>query len=194
VGFPWNIVHRVVTPLQQDVAEPPHPSNTFAFADLVGYTALTEAHGDEAAADLALAFADEVSLLAAEHGVEVVKTLGDAVMVRCADHGQVVRFGLRLLEQFSGRRGFPAIRIGMHTGPAVERSGDWFGRTVNLAARVAATAQGGELLVTEATRAALDGDREVTLHDRGRQVFKNVLSPSLVYAAGQADHLAAIPA
>jgi adenylate cyclase len=172
-----------------------HTEHTFAFADLVGYTALTEAHGDEAAADLALAFADEVSLLAAEHGVEVVKTLGDAVMVRCADHGEVVRFGLRLLEQFSGRRGFPAIRIGMHTGPAVERSGDWFGRTVNLAARVAATAQGGELLVTEATRVALDGDREVTMHDRGRQAFKNVLSPSLVYAAGQADDLAAaVPA
>jgi len=167
-----------------------HTEHTFAFADLVGYTALTEAHGDEAAADLALAFADEVSLLAAEYGGDVVKTLGDAVMVRCEDHGQAVRFGLRLLEQFSGRRGFPAIRIGMHTGPAVERSGDWFGGTVNLAARVAATARAGELLVTEATRAALDSDSEVALHRRGRQVFKNVLAPSLVYAAGQAGDLA----
>src|SRR2546430_8213093 len=114
-----------------------HTEHTFAFPDLVGYTALTETHGDEAAADLALAFADEASLLAAEHGVEVVKTLGDAVMVRCAAHGQVVRFGLLLLDQLSGRRGFPAIRIGMHTGPAVERPGDWVGRTRNLAPRVA---------------------------------------------------------
>jgi hypothetical protein len=55
---------------------------------------------------------------------------------------------------------------------------------------VAATARAGELLVTEATRAALDGDSEVALHHRGRQMFKNVLAPSLVYAAGQAGDLA----
>src|SRR3979490_3007140 len=143
-GTSFTALLRLCSEMLQSQTE-----HTFAFADLVGYTALTEAHGDEAAADLALAFADEVSLLAGEHGVEVVKTLGDAVMVRCADHGQAVRFGLRLLEQFSGRRGFPAIRIGMDTGPAVERSGDWFGRTVNLAARVAASPHAGVLLLPE---------------------------------------------
>jgi adenylate cyclase len=158
--------------------------HTFAFADLVGFTALTEERGDEAGADLALAFADEVSLLAAEHGGEIVKTLGDAVMIRCPDHHQAVRLCLRIRDELSARRGFPPIRIGMHTGPAVERTGDWFGTTVNLAARVAASAQGGELLLTEATRAAISAVRdEVALHDRGPQVFKNVLSPLLVYAA-----------
>jgi adenylate cyclase len=164
---------------------PSHQS--FAFADLVGFTALTERYGDEAAADLALAFADEVSLLAAEHGAEIVKTLGDAVMIRCPDHCGAVRLALRILEELSDRRGFPAIRIGMHTGPAVERAGDWFGATVNLAARVTASAQAGELLITEATRAAIAAVQPaVTLHDRGTQTFKNVLSPLLVYAAASA--------
>jgi class 3 adenylate cyclase len=160
---------------------------SFFFADLVGFTALTEEHGDEAAADLALAFADAVSLLAAEHGAEMVKTLGDAVMIRCPDHCGAVRLALRILEELSGRDGFPAVRIGMHTGPAVERAGDWFGATVNLAARVAASAEGGELLITEATRAAIAAvQREVTLDDRGARWFKNVLAPLFVYAAASA--------
>jgi class 3 adenylate cyclase len=162
-------------------------THTFCFADLVGFTALTEEHGDEAAADLALAFADEISLLASEHGAQVVKTLGDAVMVRCTDHAQAVRLGLRIIERLSGRKGFPPIRVGMHTGPAVERAGDWFGATVNLAARVAAFAEGGELLVTEATRRAVSTHGDVELLDRGKQIFKNVLSPLLVFAAQRND-------
>jgi adenylate cyclase len=160
---------------------------SFAFADLVGFTALTEEHGDEAAADLALAFADEVSLLASEHGAEVVKTIGDAVMIRCADHCAAVRLALRVLEELSGRDGFPAIRIGMHTGPAVERAGDWFGATVNVAARLAASARGGELLISAVTRAAIAAaEPEVTFDDRGPSSFKNVFAPLSVFAAAPA--------
>jgi adenylate cyclase len=168
---------------------------SFFFADLVGFTALTEEHGDEAAADLALAFADAVSLLAAEHRAEIVKTLGDAVMIRCPDHCGAVRLALRILEELSGRDGFPAVRIGMHTGPAVERAGDWFGATVNLAARVAATATGGEALVTEDTWTAVGALSDVDLEQRGPRTFKNVAGEPRVYAvadrASRSEMLAA---
>lgn len=82
------------------------------------------------------------------------------------------------------QHGFLLVRVGMHTGPAVERDGDWFGATVNLAARVSAAASGGEALLTAATKAAghVTG---VELRERGRWTFRNVAEPVQVYAAVQ---------
>jgi adenylate cyclase len=71
----------------------------------------------------------------------------------------------------------------MHTGPAVEREGDWFGATVNLAARVSAAAAGGEALVTAATRDAAGQLAGMELRERGRWTFRNVTEPVPVYAA-----------
>jgi adenylate cyclase len=161
--------------------------HTFVFADIAGFTTFTADQGDEAAADLAVAFCHEVSRLAAEHGAETIKAIGDAVMVRAADATDAVRLALRVLDELSASGSFPPIRIGMHTGPAVERAGDWFGATVNLAARVAATATGGEALVTEETWTAVNTLDDVDLHDRGAHVFKNVAGESLVYAVAQGE-------
>jgi adenylate cyclase len=156
--------------------------HTFVFADMVGFTAFTAEHGDEAAADLAIAFCHEVSRLAAEHGAETVKAIGDAVMVRAADAHDAVKFAAAVLDHLSGHRGFPPIRIGMHTGPAVERAGDWFGATVNLAARVAGAAAGGEALVTREVRVAACAVTHVELRDRGRVALKHVPGEPLVYS------------
>jgi YHS domain-containing protein len=71
----------------------------------------------------------------------------------------------------------------MHTGPAVERRGDWFGATVNLAARVAGAASGREVLLTEATRHAAGALTGVSLWDRGEERFKNITAAVRVYAA-----------
>lgn len=156
--------------------------HTFVFADMVGFTAFTAEHGDEAAADLATAFCLEMSRLAARHRAETIKGIGDAVMVRAADAADAVRFAAGVLAELSGRRGFPPIRIGMHTGPAVERAGDWFGGTVNVAARVAATAGVGEALVTRETRAAAGAVMNVELRERGRLALKHVAGKPLVYS------------
>jgi hypothetical protein len=71
----------------------------------------------------------------------------------------------------------------MHTGPAVERGGDWFGATVNLAARLSAAAAGGEALLTTATKAAAGDVEDVELRERGRWALRNVGEPVQVYAA-----------
>ena len=71
----------------------------------------------------------------------------------------------------------------MHTGPAVKRNGDWFGATVNVAARVSGIAAGGEVLVTEATREVAGDVGEVDFHERGRRALRNVEEPVLLYAA-----------
>lgn len=159
---------------------------TFFFADLAGFTALTEAMGDEPAAELATEFCVAVAAVAPDHQTEEIKRIGDAVLLRGTDAAQAIGLALLAVHDIGGRHGFLNVRVGMHTGPAVERDGDWFGSTVNLAARVSAEATAGEVLLTDATRAAageLDG---VELEERGRRALKNVSEPQLLHAAVRA--------
>jgi adenylate cyclase len=156
---------------------------TFLFADLSGFTALTEVHGDEQAADLAGGFCAAVRRLLADHQAHEVKTIGDALMLRAGDAAAAIQLGLRIVHDVGAQHGFPLVRVGMHTGSAVERDGDWFGATVNLAARVSAAAAGGEALLTATTRAAAGQVDGVELRERGRWAFRNVGAPVQVYAA-----------
>ena len=156
---------------------------TFLFADLSGFTALTEAHGDEQAADLVGGFCVAVRQLLDAHQAQEVNTIGDALMLRTGDAAAAIRLGLCIVHDVGARHGFPLVRVGMHTGPAVERGGDWFGATVNLAARVSAAAGGGEALLTEVTKAAVGQVAGVELRERGRWSFRNVAAPVPMYAA-----------
>lgn len=156
---------------------------TFLFADLAGYTALTEAHGDERAADTAAEFCQAVRALMSDYGAEEVKTIGDALLLRVPDAGQAVHLAARLVGVHGTRHRSLGVRIGMHTGVAVCRDGDWFGAAVNLASRVADLAHAGEVLLSAATRdaaagAALPGQ----FRSRGRRRLKNVGEPVEVFA------------
>jgi len=151
--------------------------HTFLFTDLVGFTALTEANGDDRAAELALGFYERVRRLLPEHGAEEVKTIGDAMMLRCGDPAGAVRLGLRIVGELETVPGFPPVRVGMHTGPAVSRDDDWYGGTVNVAARLCATAGGGQVLLSESTRRAAGRLRGVELGERELHWLKNVTEP-----------------
>jgi adenylate cyclase len=153
--------------------------HTFLFADIVGFTALSIERGDEQAADVAMRFQREVRALATRHDATVVKSLGDGAMVCARDAGAALRLGLELA---NGLDGLPPVRVGVNTGPAVEREGDFFGSTVNLAARLSQAARGGEVLVTEATRAAARKGRP-RFEERGPRTFRNARDPVVVYAA-----------
>lgn len=158
--------------------------NTFLFADLAGYTALTEAHGDEHAADLAGRFFESVRGLLTDYGAQEVKSIGDALMLRSTEPAGVTRLAVRIVNDFGARAGFPHVRAGIHTGPAVSRDGDWFGATVNVAARVADLAHDGEVLITRATRDAIASEHpELELRPLGRRRLKNVRDPVEVFAA-----------
>jgi adenylate cyclase len=162
-------------------------SGTFVFADIAGYTALTEAHGDLDAAELAATFYSAISDVTAASGGEVVKTIGDAVMLRHGHPAEAVTLGLAAAHEVIAGHGFPAVRVGMHHGPAVSRGGDWFGATVNLAARVAAVAAGGEVLVTEAVRGSAGQLEGVEFESRGEQRIRNVTAPVPLFAAVRDD-------
>ena len=157
--------------------------STFLFADLAGFTALTEAHGDERAADMAAEFCNVVRALLLSPGAEEIKTIGDAVMLRCEKADAGVDLGVRILEGVEAKEGFPVVRVGMNTGQAIKRGGDWFGAAVNVAARVSGAAGGGEVLLTEATRAAASELEGIELRRHGELRLKNVKRPVVVYQA-----------
>ena len=161
----------------------PGTAATFVFADIAGFTALTEAHGDEAAVALVARFADAVAAeLAAVRG-QHVKTIGDALMLRIPDPADAIVIGLHIANDVMSDHGAPAVRVGLHHGPCVERNGDYFGASVNLAARLSALATGGEVLVTGKT-AALAPELDGVLYEpRGRQVLRNVAEPVEIFAA-----------
>jgi adenylate cyclase len=166
------------------------PTATFLFADIAGFTALTEAHGDEQAAMVVARFGEEVTRELPAFGATHVKTIGDALMLRVPDPGQAIQLALRIVRGALGDHGAPAVRVGLHHGSAVERDGDYFGAAVNLAARISGLAAGGEVLVSGQT-AALAPDLEgVVYESRGRHTLRNVREPVEIFAALEAGETA----
>jgi adenylate cyclase len=119
-----------------------------SFLDLVGYTRLTEERGDQAAAALAESLAVLVRRSSREHGGVPVKWLGDGVMSWFREPAGAVLSALQMVEQLP-EAGLPPAHVGVAAGPVVVQGGDYFGRTVNLAARIAARAGAGQVLVGE---------------------------------------------
>ena len=129
----------------------PKQPPAIAFLDLAGYTAVAEERGDEAAAELASDLAGVVQEAAQTQGCRPVKWLGDGVMFHFADAGTAIRSGLELIERTEKAISVPA-RIGIDAGAVVVQDGDYFGRTVNVAARIADYARPHEVLVSDAAR------------------------------------------
>jgi adenylate cyclase len=152
-------------------------THTFLFMDLVGFTALTAERGDDSAAEVALRLFATVRRLLPEHRAEEIKTIGDAMMIRCDDPRQGVELGLRISERIDDEPGLPPLRVAVHSGSAVCRDGDWFGSAVNVAARLCSAAGGGELLVSDATREASGSPHHVDFGTRRLHWLKNLPEP-----------------
>jgi adenylate cyclase len=139
--------------LYRPVRRPP----AVCFLDITGYTRLTEERGDEAAADLATRLATLVRGSSREHDGQPVKWLGDGVMFYFPKPGDGVLAALDMVEGLPAA-GLPPAHVGIHAGPVVFQEGDYFGRTVNLAARIAEYARPGEVLVSQEVVDATDLD------------------------------------
>jgi len=122
---------------------------TICFLDITGYTRLTQERGDRAAAELAETLSRIVNRTSVANGGRAVKWLGDGVMFWFRDPGPGV---LAALDMVDGVRsaGLPPAHVGLHIGPVVRQQGDFYGQTVNIAARIADYARPGEVLVTGA--------------------------------------------
>ncbi|HET7856015.1 MAG TPA: adenylate/guanylate cyclase domain-containing protein [Gaiellaceae bacterium] len=135
----------------------PRQPPAIAFLDLTGYTTLAEEQGDEAAAELAADLATLVQHAAQPYGGRPVKWLGDGVMFYFGDPGGAIRGGLELIDRTEQAISVPA-RIGINAGAVVVQEGDYFGRTVNVASRIADYARPREVLVSDEAKQSAGAD------------------------------------
>lgn len=160
------------------------------FVDLAGFTPLTEAMGDAAAAGVLERFSDLVRQAAIESDGRIVKQMGDEFMVVFSDARDAVTCGLDIAARVSAEHEFPGVRLGAHAGSALYREGDYAGATVNIAARVAGQAGAGQFLVTSTVRSAAAELGEVEFTPAGARELKGVsdrLELSFVTRASDAD-------
>jgi adenylate cyclase len=148
-----------------------------AFADLAGYTRLTEEAGEEEAIGAVERFVEAVEHTLPDDA-RVIKTIGDEVMVVGHDPGALTDWAVEFQRTYGDR---PLPRIGLHYGEALYRDGDYYGRDVNQASRVAARAAGGEVLVTRAVVDAASSHLEFELIGEVR--LKGFSDPTALFIA-----------
>ncbi len=165
----------------------PDGTVTVLFSDIEDSTALNERLGDDAWVRLLRAHDRGVRALVARHGGHVVKSQGDGFMVVFGSPRAAVE-AARRIQRAAGKEGGPfrrttmRVRIGVHVGTAVARDGDWFGRNVAKAARLAALAEGGQILASAEVREVL-GD-EVRWEPAGEHELKGLSGTHVLWAVG----------
>jgi adenylate cyclase len=185
--FETQVFQEIVLIIEQIMQEAgfarrrPVSPPAIAFIDLSGYTLLTEQTGDDVAARLAEELSELVGRAAQSHSGRVVKLLGDGVMFHFAHPGDAVRCGLALIDQAT-EIGLPRARMGVNAGDVVFRDGDYFGRTVNVAARITDYARPGEVLASEEAVAATQGDA-IAFSEIGPVLLKGLEEPVRIFRA-----------
>lgn len=167
--------------LFEKVERPP----AICFVDLTGYTRLTEEEGDEVAARLASNLAILVGDTSRRHGGRPIRWLGNGGMFHFKDPAPAVLAGLDMVEE-APRAGLPPMHIGIHAGPVIFQDGDVYGRTVNVASRIASHATAGQVLTSEDTarRCEVEG---VRFDPVGAVPLKGLVNPLELYQALRGD-------
>lgn len=148
----------------------PDGTITLVFSDVEDSTSLNVELGDARYHEVIRAHERLGRRLAREHEGRLVKSQGDGLMLAFKRPARAVAFAVAFQRALAdGELDVPlAVRVGIHTGEAQTRSGDFFGANVAFAARVCGQADGGEILVSDQVRERIDGQVEVPLR-RGRK-------------------------
>jgi adenylate cyclase len=160
---------------------------TVGFADLVGFTRL----GEDRPVDELGAVAgrlEELAIEVAEQPVRLIKTIGDAVMFVSTEPEPLLKASLDLVEAAESEGDdFPALKAGLAHGPALNRAGDWYGHTVNLASRVTGVARPSSVLATEEVHDAVDDEDAYRWSYARERKIKGVSEPVKLYRARRAE-------
>ncbi|MFI5010234.1 MAG: adenylate cyclase regulatory domain-containing protein [Solirubrobacterales bacterium] len=182
-----DVIGHIEAELDEDTAEEGRLRVTVAFADLAGYTRLTEEEGEQEAVGAVERFVETIEQ-SLPIDARVIKTLGDEAMIVGADPVALTEWAVGLDALLPA--GTPAPRIGIHQGAALYRDGDYYGREVNRAARVVARAAGGEVLVTHpvVTMANMTtGPSRLRFELIGEVVLKGFSEPTELFLAAAAE-------
>ncbi|MFL5737347.1 MAG: adenylate cyclase regulatory domain-containing protein [Actinomycetota bacterium] len=165
----------------------PHAPREYVicFVDLTGYTRVTEERGDEAAARLAGELASLVEDVSFRRDGRPIRWLGDGGMFLFRESEAAIFAALEMVER-APDLGLPPTHIGIHRGPVVFQDGDVYGRTVNLASRIASQAHAGQVLVSAEPKSDVRSD-EVRFEPLGRFSLKNVAEAVELYEVTRAE-------
>jgi len=165
---------RALDQLSEQTAGAPRRVLSVGFADLVSYTRLSRGLTETELADLVDEFEARTGDVVAAHGGRLVKTYGDEVLFTSTSPVVATDIGLKLVRVVGVDPVLPDVRVGVTTGPVLNRLGDVYGSTVNLASRITATAGLNEMLVDEATAAALAAVGGYLLEPRPAQKLRGI--------------------
>src|SRR5918995_1100513 len=149
------------------------------FVDLTGFTRLTQEQGDENAARLATSLAALVNDVSRTHGDRAIRWLGDGGLFYFEDVSAAFTAALEMSER-APSAGLPPTHIGVQAGPVVFRDGDVYGRTVNIASRIADQAEAGEILTSRETVERVGGG-DVTFEEVRSAELQGVADPVTLY-------------
>jgi predicted ATPase/class 3 adenylate cyclase len=158
---------------------------TILFTDIEGSTALAQRLGDKAYHALLSEHNRILREQVARHGGHEVKCMGDGFMVAFASAARALSCAVDIQKAFAHHNETAEqptrVRIGLNTGESIEEAGDYFGTAVTLAARIAARAQGGQILVSEVVRTVGGSLAGVEFRDAGRKQLKGIKGRQRVY-------------
>jgi class 3 adenylate cyclase len=153
---------------------------TIAFVDIASFTALAETSGDDTAVRVLDLIDAVVRRKLVEHDGKLVKHVGDGFMLAFRDPADAVRFALATQAELARDPDLPAIRVGINTGPALYRTGDYLGGAVNVAARVVASAMAGQIVLTEPVAKAASNEG-IPVEELGVRMMRGVDDPLALY-------------
>jgi adenylate cyclase len=151
------------------------------FLDITGYTSLAAQEGDQVAADTAETLRRIVDRRAAEHDGRAVKWLGDGVMLWFPSPGPGVMATVEMVDEIA-KSGLPPAHVGLHAGPVVFQEGDYYGNTVNVAARIGEYARPGEVLVSQEVVDRAEIGRAINFEEIGSVELRGLSEPITLYA------------
>lgn len=153
-------------------------TKTILFTDVEGSTALTQQLGDARARELLHAHEVVVREAVAAHGGTEIKTMGDGFMVSFPSATRAIECAIAVQRGIQERSAeLPlSVRMGLHAGEPIAEGEDLFGAAVNMAARIAAAARGGEILVSDVVRQLVSG-KGFALSERGPQALRGFTEP-----------------
>lgn len=176
IAYVWSRHVQVETRarMARDHAGAIREARVVGFADLVGFTALSQQIGAHELAGVVDRFEAIAYDVVERHGGRVVKMIGDEVMFALADEAAAAAIALELSETFRDDHHLADVRVGLASGPVLQREADLFGPVVNLASRIVSLAYPGTILCDDAVHAALADDDRFTWRSLGNQKLKHI--------------------
>ncbi len=176
-----NLVSLTELALEESGVGPTRSDEAVVFVDMSGYTRLSEEHGDEIAAAQASLLTAYVQDLSRVHGCRLVKSLGDGALIHAPDAWSGLNLALEAVDGAVSRGLWP-LHASINMGPMVQRDGDLFGTVVNVASRVAAEAEAGQVVTTSAVMEHLAStDPGVAFAPLGELALRNVGTPVAIF-------------